>query len=71
MRENRYNGCVTATYHYSPMAATPPDRNNVTLLQSAGTGLSKTSPHCSDNFHGRLYATMPTEYALELPDMTG
>lgn len=36
----------------------------MTLKESAGIGLSETSPHCSDNFHNKLYETMLIEYAL-------
>lgn len=39
----KYNGCVTAAYHYSPVMATWQGSNNVTLDESAGTGL--TAPH--------------------------
>nr|DAD59795.1 MAG TPA: hypothetical protein [Bacteriophage sp.] len=34
------------------------------MAQSAGTGLSETSPHSSDNSYVKLYATMLGEYAL-------
>ena len=40
------------------------NRNNVTLLSSVGIDLSEISPHSSDNFHIKLYATMLGEYAL-------
>ena len=41
------------------------DRNNVTLLKSDGTDLSEISPHCSDNSHNVLDATLYVEYALD------
>ena len=41
------------------------NRNNVTLLSSVGIDLSEISPHSSDNFHIKLYATMLGEYALD------
>ena len=36
----------------------------MTLKESDGIDLSEISPHSSDNFHIKLYATMLGEYAL-------
>nr|DAE06928.1 MAG TPA: hypothetical protein [Siphoviridae sp. ctL0q1] len=41
------------------------DRNNVTLLKSDGTDLLEISPHCSDNSHNVLDATLYVEDALD------
>lgn len=67
----KYNGCVMAAYHYSTTMATYQDRKNVTLDKSAGKDLYEISPHCSDNSHTELYATMFCGYALGTPDITG